>query len=246
LIAFVNERVPSSDARESEAIIKQAMGTKRAVNIEEFSFVLRSLLSLNVVVNTLERAQNSTQSKFQDELRTLASGAEGLEQRRATQRILGKARARIAQAVFKKESRKGDGSLDSPEAMNRVLLRMGIKSEAVAHALFRAADANNDGRVELSEYMSAVARAISGDAKFLFDLIDADNSGDLDAQELETFFLALLPGLSPALVSSWVEVFISRFDTDADGEISLGELLAALESLGAWRRILDAVLGLIT
>jgi Ca2+-binding EF-hand superfamily protein len=246
---FLSELLPSSDQEECRAIVQRAMRGQDEVGIVEFTEVIKSLLSLDAVVQALLQARwaiDEDDAERRADLDILSGGtSDDFERLSACQRLLGKRRCKLAGVVFAKECNE-KGQLDGADAMGRVLKRVGVDNTKLAGAMFLAADRNQSGMVLRVEFLAALTRIIAGDGRFLFEIIDADRSGRLDNEEMLSFFAALLPSVPKDLLRDWADLFMSRCDTDGDGEVSLVELLTFLRtSLESWRRIVDAVVGLI-
>jgi juvenile hormone diol kinase len=90
------------------------------------------------------------------------------------------------------------------------------------------ADASKDGNVTSDEFVASITAAIDAGVRsddtllpMLFDIIDADGSGQISLDEHQQFFEAF--GIDVALSP---DVF-RRLDTDGDGSISREEFLEA-------------------
>uniref|UniRef100_A0A0X3P1J0 Calcium-binding protein n=1 Tax=Schistocephalus solidus TaxID=70667 RepID=A0A0X3P1J0_SCHSO len=120
----------------------------------------------------------------------------------------------------------GSGTL-TREELATVLKENGM-SAAKADKLMSKLDLNGDGIITLGEYK--VALNISSqpmDAwRELFDLIDVDKSGAIDAEELIRFLNESGNGQLVAAVKNWIK----EFDENCDGKLQYKEFLKFVAS----------------
>uniref|UniRef100_A0A0X3NYG9 Calcium-binding protein n=1 Tax=Schistocephalus solidus TaxID=70667 RepID=A0A0X3NYG9_SCHSO len=120
----------------------------------------------------------------------------------------------------------GSGTLTRDE-LTAVLKENGV-SAAKVDKLMSKLDLNGDGIITLGEYK--VALNISSqpmDAwRELFDLIDVDKSGAIDAEELIRFLNESGNGQLVAAVKNWIK----EFDENCDGKLQYKEFLKFVAS----------------
>ncbi|KAL7059528.1 hypothetical protein AAHC03_013651 [Spirometra sp. Aus1] len=120
----------------------------------------------------------------------------------------------------------GSGTLTRDELVS-VLRQNGIPSKKV-DKLMEKLDLNGDGIITLGEYK--VALNISSQPmdvwRELFDLIDVDKSGEIDAEELVRF---LKESGSSHLIPA-VEEWIKDYDANGDGKLQYREFLCFVAS----------------
>jgi len=84
----------------------------------------------------------------------------------------------------------------SRESVTTLFNHMGVTDNSVIDSVFNAMDADEDGRLEYEDVMTTLVLLTEGTdsqkSKFLFKVIDADNSGLVDADEMRRFMRALL------------------------------------------------------
>lgn len=112
-----------------------------------------------------------------------------------------------------------------------------------------------DGFLELREFLSLCAVLQRGSAldklKVVFDAWDADRSGHLSADEVETMLRATITleegAAKEVAVHSMTQRAFRRIDgadgTKKDGQLSFGEIKACYESDQDSRRLLHSFLG---
>lgn len=114
----------------------------------------------------------------------------------------------------------------SPSSSNTAPTSEGEGS--MAEILFRAADVDNDGRLNFLEFMASSfdwssldADTLSQSLKQLFDQVDKDGNGRLSLEELTGLF-------KEALYASEIQEVFARLDRAGSGYITLDELRAFL------------------
>ena len=74
------------------------------------------------------------------------------------------------------------------------------------------------------ERLSAASAALVAQNKALFDQLDTNGSGTLDAMEIQTALIAMNGGSNAAMTGAQVLMMIAEADTDGDGEVDYNEV----------------------
>ncbi|KAL2921440.1 putative calcium-binding protein CML18 [Bienertia sinuspersici] len=136
--------------------------------------------------------------------------------------------------IFRTFDRNNDGKLTQLE-LGSLLRSLGLKpSEDQLETLIQAADKNNNGMIEFSEFISLVAPDLipakcpysEEQLKQLFKMFDRDGNGLITAAELAHS----MAKLGHALTAEELTGMIKEADTDGDGCISFQEFSQAITS----------------
>ncbi|XP_074301952.1 putative calcium-binding protein CML18 [Silene latifolia] len=136
--------------------------------------------------------------------------------------------------IFRTFDRNNDGKLTQLE-LGSLLRSLGLKpSEEQIEALIQAADKNNNGMIEFSEFIALVAPDLipakcpysEQQLKQLFNMFDRDHNGYITAAELAHS----MAKLGHALTADELTGMIKEADTDGDGCISFHEFSMAITS----------------
>jgi Ca2+-binding EF-hand superfamily protein len=130
--------------------------------------------------------------------------------------------------IFNEVDTDGNGVLDESEIAK--FLDQSGETATIAPIIIRIFDRNHDGSVTFNEFLEFVELSAKLDTeplavyRALFNAIDTDGSGELDAPELAEF--ARLLGLS--LTGAEAQEVVSSVDRDGNGTISFAELILTL------------------
>ncbi|GAB4858169.1 Probable calcium-binding protein cml18 [Ancistrocladus abbreviatus] len=139
--------------------------------------------------------------------------------------------------IFRSVDRNNDGKLTQLE-LGSLLRSLGLKpSDGQLEALIQAADQNNNGMIEFSEFIALVAPDIipakcpytEEQLKQLFNMFDRDGNGYITAAEL----VHSMEKLGHVLSAEELTGMIKEADKDGDGTISFQEFSQAI-SLAAF------------
>ncbi|CAO2832315.1 unnamed protein product [Amaranthus hypochondriacus] len=136
--------------------------------------------------------------------------------------------------IFRTFDRNNDGKLTQLE-LGSLLRSLGLKpSEDQLETLIQAADKNNNGMIEFSEFISLVSPDLipakcpysEEQLKQLFKMFDRDGNGVITAAELAHS----MAKLGHALTAEELTGMIKEADTDGDGCINFQEFAQAITS----------------
>ncbi|GMJ00237.1 hypothetical protein like AT1G32250 [Hibiscus trionum] len=137
--------------------------------------------------------------------------------------------------IFQSYDRNKDGCITQLE-LGSLLRSLGLnpRSDEV-EAVIQKVDANNDGLVEFSDFMTIVAPELmleeksaysEENLKLLFKVFDRDGNGYITAAELEHS----MEKLGHAMTVEELTEMITEADTNGDGKISFEEFSHAITS----------------
>lgn len=136
--------------------------------------------------------------------------------------------------IFRNFDRNNDGKLTQLE-LGSLLRSLGLKpSEEQVEGLIQAADKNNNGMIEFSEFIALVAPDLipskcpytEQQLRQLFKMFDRDGNGYITAAELAHS----MAKLGHALTAEELTGMIKEADTDGDGCINFQEFSQAITS----------------
>tara|TARA_B110001452_G_C15091735_1_gene380912 strand:+ start:145 stop:687 length:543 start_codon:yes stop_codon:yes gene_type:complete len=130
----------------------------------------------------------------------------------------------------------GDDKINEQEFVEYFSKIMKVETSH-ASALFRAADSTNDGFLEYREFLGLLSILYKGTPedklKLIFQSYDADNSGEIDEEEMRKMLASTLTIEDPAEKDKAIEDIIVKafeeMDTDGNETISLEELQEAFQ-----------------
>lgn len=136
--------------------------------------------------------------------------------------------------AFSKFDRDGNGHIETKELMH-VLRVMGLPQNETSSKqvtdMIEAVDKNGNGKVELDEFVTLMARRMvehdgATELELAFSLFDADNSGVVTTDEIRSIMTTIGAASGQALTHQEVEELIQLADPDANGNITLAEFKA--------------------
>jgi Ca2+-binding EF-hand superfamily protein len=140
-------------------------------------------------------------------------------------------RAEIAQMreIFNSIDTDHSGGLDVNEITH--FLEQAGDTGSIAPLILRIFDRNRDGAVTFDEFVEFLELSAKAEAeplvvyRALFDAIDTDSSGELNAPEIREF--ARVMGIT--LTASEATDVVHQVDKDGNGTVSFDELMMVLE-----------------
>lgn len=162
--------------------------------------------------------------------------------------------AQNSQDLFAKLDKSGDGSIDKTELksfLDYVGNKAGSDQSLDADALFSALDGDGDGKLSSQELadgaktlfdmlqdqlrsaqVAQAPRPLPPNAEDMFKAIDVDQDGSISKVELTTFLEARPAPPGGPEGSPGIDEILAKDDSDGNGQISLDEFKAAMESRG--------------
>ena len=102
-------------------------------------------------------------------------------------------------------------------------------AQAMADAVFAQLDTDKNGTLSFDEVKAFVATKkeikCEGLLRLIFDAVDGDGNGEIDAAEFGKFFEAV-KGIDPASKTAGLEVLFRLIDVNGDGKLSKAEVEA--------------------
>lgn len=138
--------------------------------------------------------------------------------------------------IFERFDRNGDGFLDLSEFRDKMeIVQHELDDFTGTHMdwqkLLEDIDTDKDGRIDYGEFISAAfdsSKVINDEnLKIAFKLLDSDENGYIDANELKRVFshsnLGGIPSNRLNLPENFWDRMIAKADTDQDGKVSFKE-----------------------
>jgi len=136
---------------------------------------------------------------------------------------------------FKNMDRDNDQFIDAGE-LQRALNQLGQPvTLAQAEKMVKIADSNDDGKVDLEEFLTVLIRTgkwktqpnIEQEAMAAFQAFDVNNDGYISADELRN----TMAKLGQTLTKKEAEQMLKAFDKNSDGKICYTEFLESYKSM---------------
>ncbi len=127
------------------------------------------------------------------------------------------ASSQLPPQMFDRLDSNHDGFIDEEEfnAMRRGFGGGGGGFQRVGESLIKFLDANGDGKISREEFAKIVS---------LFDALDKDHNGELNAEELNGFFRAVNEAQTQATGGVELNNLFEKYDKNKDGKITPEEL----------------------
>ena len=143
-------------------------------------------------------------------------------------------RLKDLKAIFSAYDRDGNGKISSQEFERIILAAMGPNgqlSKTEIENLYRRADKNNDGELDIPELQAAMNENFSEverkkQLREVYAVLDVSGNGLVSAKEL----MEISKQFGEKLTPEEVEIMIEEFDADGDGHISFEEFYLMMKS----------------
>ena len=94
-----------------------------------------------------------------------------------------------------------------------------------------AADANNDGFIELEEFKALLSLVESVYFESLFSTFDINMDGFITQDEMNTVVAGIDNEVRAKRMRQYFDMMLANFDADKDGQISLTEFTESMKTL---------------
>ena len=94
-----------------------------------------------------------------------------------------------------------------------------------------AADANNDGFIELEEFKALLSLVESVYFESLFSTFDINMDGFITQDEMNTVVAGIDNEVRAKRMRQYFDMMLANFDADKDGQISLSEFTESMKTL---------------